>query len=216
MKPSISGVAIDTLLFSRIGSPLCHRYRIISRTGSHASFRGTYIRRLRAFLKESDSVVVRRLHCQLAQELATWISLPTDSPASVPSGSAVGYRIVFRFRRPCRYQFVRAAMVGVSSSGGGIFSTAIDGSVASSVCGAGRWPHQMHPLVLIWRQVVKKTRVVQWTRCLCRRLVSTWICCHHRRRMIQRIWRNVGSPVSNKPPSPKSIGGATAEVPSSV
>ena len=37
MMPSISGVAIDTLLFSRIGSPLCHRYRIISRTGSHAA-----------------------------------------------------------------------------------------------------------------------------------------------------------------------------------
>ena len=106
MKPSISGVAIDTLLFSRIGSPLCHRYRIISRTGSHASFRGTYIRRLRTFLKESDSVVVRRLHCQLAQELATRISLPTDSPASVPSGSAVGHRTVSRSRRPCRLKGV--------------------------------------------------------------------------------------------------------------
>ena len=42
MMPSISGVAIDTLLFSRIGSPLCHRYRIMSRTGSHAAFQGTY------------------------------------------------------------------------------------------------------------------------------------------------------------------------------
>ena len=38
MMPSISGVAIDTLLFSRIGLPLCHRYRLISRTGSHAAF----------------------------------------------------------------------------------------------------------------------------------------------------------------------------------
>ena len=111
-------------------------------------------------------------------------------------------------------RFVRAAMVGVSSFGGGIFSTAIDGSVASSVCGAGRWASSnSSAVVLIWRQVVKRTRVVQWTRCRCRRLVSTWICCHHRRRMIQRIWRNVGSPVYNKPSSPKSIGGATAEVP---
>ena len=33
MMPSISAVAIDTLLYSRIGSPLCHRYRIIARTG---------------------------------------------------------------------------------------------------------------------------------------------------------------------------------------
>ena len=70
MMPSISGVVIDTLLFSRIGSPLCHRYRIISRTGSHVAFRGTYLRRLRGFLEESDSPVVRRLHHQLTQELA--------------------------------------------------------------------------------------------------------------------------------------------------
>ena len=41
MMPSISGVAIDMLLFSHIGSPLCHRYRIISRTG-YVAFRGTY------------------------------------------------------------------------------------------------------------------------------------------------------------------------------
>ena len=54
LMPSISGVAIDTSLFSRIGSPLCHRYRLISRTGNHAAFRGTYLRRLRAFLDESD------------------------------------------------------------------------------------------------------------------------------------------------------------------
>ena len=40
---SISGVAIDTLLFSRIGSPLFHVYRIISRTGTHAAFRRTYM-----------------------------------------------------------------------------------------------------------------------------------------------------------------------------
>ena len=67
--PSISGVAIDTLLLSRIGLPLCHRCRIISRTGSDPAFCGTYMRRLRAFLEESDSAVSRRLHRQLAQEL---------------------------------------------------------------------------------------------------------------------------------------------------
>ena len=83
MMPSISRVAIDTLLFSRIGSPLCHRYRLISRTGSHAAFRGTYLRRLCAFLEESDSAMVRRLHHRLAQELATRVAPPADSPASV-------------------------------------------------------------------------------------------------------------------------------------
>ena len=93
MMPTISGVVIDTLLFSRVGSPLCHRYRIIGRTGSHAAFRGTYLLRLRVFLEESDSAVVRRLHHQLARELAARIALPTDSPASAPPRSAVGHTI---------------------------------------------------------------------------------------------------------------------------
>ena len=82
LMPSISGVAIDTLLFSRISSPLCHRYRLISRTGSHAAFRGTYLRRLRAFLDESDSAVLCQLHRRLAQELAACVAKSTDSPAS--------------------------------------------------------------------------------------------------------------------------------------
>ena len=54
-RPTISGVAIDTLLFSRIGVPLFHHYRIISRTGTPVFSRtpvfwGTYMRRLHAFL----------------------------------------------------------------------------------------------------------------------------------------------------------------------
>ena len=135
MMPSISGVAIDTLLSSRIGSPLCHRYWIISQTGSHAAFRGTYLCRLCFFLEESDFAVVRRLHHQLAQELAARIALPTDSPVSVPR-SAVGHRTVSRTRRPRRLKGVTdSAGVGVSSSGRDVFSTGIDGSV----CGADRW-----------------------------------------------------------------------------
>ena len=47
LMPCVSGVAIDTLLFSRVGSPLCHRYRLISRTGSHAAFRGMYLKLMR-------------------------------------------------------------------------------------------------------------------------------------------------------------------------
>ena len=123
MMPSISGVAIDTLLLSRIGSPLCHRYRIISRTGSHAAFRGTYLW-LHVFLEESDSAVVRRLPRQLAQELAARVALPTDSPASVPSLSAVGHQTVSRSRRPRRLK-------GVSNSAGrNVFRAGIDGSRA--------------------------------------------------------------------------------------
>ena len=130
--PSISGVAIDTLLFSHVGSPLFHRYRIISWTGSHAAFWGTYMRWLHAFLKEPDSAVMRRLHRQLAQELAARISLSVVSPASVPSRSAVGHQSVSRTWRSRRLK-------------GGA-------------------------------EEVKRTHVFQWTRCQCRRRVSTWIC----------------------------------------
>ena len=104
--PSISGVAIDTLLFSRVGSPLFHRYRIISRTGTHAAFRGTYMRRLHAFLEESDSAAVRRQHRRYAKEFAARISLSSgrdssaDSTADVPSRSMVSHRSVSRARRP--------------------------------------------------------------------------------------------------------------------
>ena len=96
--PSISGVAIYTLLFSRIGSPQCHRYRLISQTGSHVAFRGTYLSRLRAFIDESDSAVARRLHRRFAQELASRVVLPTDSPASVQPRSTVGHWTVSRSR----------------------------------------------------------------------------------------------------------------------
>ena len=39
--PVISGIAIYTLLLSRIGVPLFHCYRVFDRQGTHAAFRGT-------------------------------------------------------------------------------------------------------------------------------------------------------------------------------
>ena len=82
LMPCISGVAIDTLLFSCIGLPLCHRYQLISPTGSHAAFRRIYLNRLWTFIKESDSAVGRRLHRRLAQDLASRVVKSTDNPAS--------------------------------------------------------------------------------------------------------------------------------------
>ena len=73
-RPSISGVVIDTLLFSRIGVPLFHHYQIISHTGTHAAFRGTYMRWLHTFLEESDAESVRRQHRLCARELAARMS----------------------------------------------------------------------------------------------------------------------------------------------
>ena len=127
--PSISRVAIDTLLFSCIGSPLCHRYRLISRTGSHAAFRGTYLRRLRAFLDGSDSAVVGRVHRRLAQELASRVVKSADSPASGQPRSAAGHWTVSRSRRPRRLkgscQFGRRAGVTMSPHGGDVFRAGI-------------------------------------------------------------------------------------------
>ena len=195
VMPSISGVAIDTLLFGRIGSPLCHRYRIISRTGSHTAFRGTYLRRLHVFLEESDSAVVRRLHHQLAQELAARIALPTVSPASVPSRSAVGHRTVSKTRRPRRLK-------GVTDSSGGPESVCRLPIEMSSVqalmdlslhrfAGLTDGPRQIHPPWSIASDSPASPAPARLDTSLCHRRASTWICSHHHQRMIQRIRRNV-------------------------
>ena len=63
-RPAVSGVAVDTLLFSRIGVPLFHRYRVFDRAGTHGAFRGTYMRRMHTFLEESDAASLRRRHRQ--------------------------------------------------------------------------------------------------------------------------------------------------------
>ena len=100
--PCISGVAIDTLLFSRVGSPLCHRYRLISRTGSHKAFRGTYLKRLWSFIEESDSAGRRQAPRGFTQNVSAKIVKSTDSPAVGPLRPAVGHRSVSRGRRPRR------------------------------------------------------------------------------------------------------------------
>ena len=114
--PCISGVAIDALLFSRVGSPLCHRYRLISHTGSHAAFRGTYLRHLRTFIEESDSTVGRRLHRRLAQDLAARVMKSTDNPAGGHIRSPLGHRIVSRPRRPRRLKGAASLARGLESS----------------------------------------------------------------------------------------------------
>ena len=98
----ISGVAIDTALFSRVGSPLCHRYWLISCTGSHAAFRGTYLKHL-------------RLHRRLAQDLAARIVKSTDNPASGHPQPLVGHRIVSRPRRQRRLKGVASSARGPES-----------------------------------------------------------------------------------------------------
>ena len=69
----MSGIAIDTFLFSRIGTPLFHRYRVFDRFGSHPAFRKPYMPKLFTFLKESDSESIRR-----AKEIAVSMSKQTS------------------------------------------------------------------------------------------------------------------------------------------
>ena len=71
---AVSGIAVDTLFFSRIGVPLFHRYRVFNRLGTHGAFRGTYMRRMHAFLEESDAVSLRRHHRRCARDIAARMS----------------------------------------------------------------------------------------------------------------------------------------------
>ena len=69
-RPAISGIAVDTLLFSRIGVPLFHRYR----QGTHGAFRGTYMRQMHVFPQESDAPTLRRRHRHCAWDIAARMS----------------------------------------------------------------------------------------------------------------------------------------------
>ena len=142
-RPSISGVAIDTLLFSRIGVPLFHRYRIISRTGTHAAFRGTYMLWLHAFLEESDAESVRQRHHRCARELAARMSQSSgrdsaDGTADVSTRHTVTRRSVSLARRPHK-----------SMRGPGL--------VKYTSCGRYRLIRQRRRLQVVWIQVVERT-----------------------------------------------------------
>ena len=73
-RPSVSAIAIDTFLFSRIGMPLFHQYRVFDRQGSHPAFRGTYMPKLFDFLKETDAESISRSHRRRAKEIAASMS----------------------------------------------------------------------------------------------------------------------------------------------
>ena len=117
LMPCVSGVAIDTLLFSRVGSPLYHRYRLISRTGSHAAFRGTYLKCLRFFIEDSDDAVRRWLHRQPTQGRSARVVKSTDNPASGPLRPPVGHKIVYRARRLHRLKGVTTVAGGPELGG---------------------------------------------------------------------------------------------------
>ena len=109
------------------------------------------MRRLHAFLEESNSAVIRRLHRQLAQELAAWILLPVDSPVSVPSRPVVSHRSVSRTQRSRRLKGAGGGDSSMRSKSGcrppseastvhGLMDLALP-----RFAGMGDGPHQVHP-----------------------------------------------------------------------
>ena len=84
-RPSVSGIAIDTFLFSRIGAPLFHRYRVFDKIGSHLAFRKPYMPKLFLFLRKSDSETIRRDHRRRAKEIATGMTRQASVTMNVVS-----------------------------------------------------------------------------------------------------------------------------------
>ena len=95
-RPSVSGIAIDTFLFSRIGAPLFHRYRVFDHLGSHPAFRGPYMSKLFTFLKESDSESIRHSHRRWAKEIAISMSKKTSESKNAPTDTTMSGRSVQR------------------------------------------------------------------------------------------------------------------------
>ena len=157
---------------------------------------GSPLRRLRAFIEESDSAVGRRLHRRLAQDLAVCVVKSTDNPASGHPRSPVGHRIVSRPRRPRRLK-------GVASSAGGPESSGRPTAEMSSVqtplelalprFAMADGPRQVHPLWSVTSESPAspaqsqiephgdRTPAVQWTRHRFRRCTSIWTHFHHHR-----------------------------------
>ena len=126
-RPTISGVAVDTQLFSYIGVPQLHHYRVVNRSGTHGAFRGPYMRRLHSFLEESDATSLRDTE---------------DRTADVSPRPKVTRRSVSRARMPHwpvrGGRFFQDHRIGLTSSLGGEHCTSSDGFGASSISGFGR------------------------------------------------------------------------------
>ena len=143
-RPAISGIAVDTLLFSRIGVPLFYRYRVFDRQGTHGAFHGTYVRRMHAFLEESDAASLRRCHRRCPQDIAAWISQTSllnaeDRTPDVLSRPKESRRSISRARGSTR----SAAVACSSRAAGTVHPHHSEGNtiralmVVASVCGSG-------------------------------------------------------------------------------
>ena len=89
-------IAIDTFLFSRIGMPLFHRYRVFDRQGGHPAFRGPYMPRLFDFLQEADAESIRRSHRRRAKEIAASMSKGASTKKESQATTSSSRRMVQR------------------------------------------------------------------------------------------------------------------------
>ena len=94
----MSGIAIDTFLFSRIGLPLFHR--VFDRQGAHPAFRGPYMPRLFDFLKETDAESIRRSHRRRAKEIAASMSKGASTNKEGQATTTSSRRMVQRTSAP--------------------------------------------------------------------------------------------------------------------
>ena len=89
LRSSFSGIVTDALMFSWIGVPLVHRYRVFARAGTHVAFRGTYMARLRNFLNAADAACLKSCKRHRALSLASQMS------PEVQVGAAVGSQLMY-------------------------------------------------------------------------------------------------------------------------
>ena len=99
-RPSVSGIVIDTFLFSRIGMPLFHLCRVFDRQGGHPAFRGPYMPRLFDFLQEADAESIRRSHRRRAKEIAASMSKGASTNKESQATTSSSRRMVKRTSAP--------------------------------------------------------------------------------------------------------------------
>ena len=187
--PAISGVAIDTLLLSCIGLPLFHC------AGTHATFRGAYIKCLHAFLDEMDEEWLRRHHRRRAQEMVARMSLAsgrdsTDGSADVTDRPTDARRMGSRAQRqrkslPGAGSSCVSDMVSLPPAEASTVQALMDfhhfytlqdwglGLSRYTRRGQRRLIRQRRRLQVVWTLVVKKT---EWG---LRRRILTWMGCPH-------------------------------------
>ena len=139
LRSSVSGVAVDALLFSRIGAPLIHRYRVFSRAGTHVAFRGTYTTKLRNFLSVADAACLRARNRRRTRALASQMS--PEGPVDTQSVSAQHVSSAMLSVRGNCVSCCRCGRILDSCDSISLFwSTGhpcVDGSRAAAVCCSG-------------------------------------------------------------------------------